>query len=146
MARRRDRRLQPGSCQNCLEFAGADHGIYFRHILADFVAIALHQAAGHDQLARLAGDFVLRHLKDGVNRLLLGFIDERACVYDQNVCRLRTVGHLGPGTVKQTHHDFAVNQVLRAAQAHEANAWPLLEHCRNYPRDIRQAYAGQSLC
>jgi hypothetical protein len=58
---------EPGGGQNGLQFPGADHGIHFWHVLADFVAIALHQAAGHNQLARLTGYFVLRHLEDGVD-------------------------------------------------------------------------------
>ncbi len=125
---RRGRCLQPGGGQNRFQLSCADHGIHFRHILADLVAIALHQAAGHDQLARIAGDFVLGHLQDGVDRFLLGFIDERAGVHHQDVRRLGTVRNLRPGPVKQAHHDLAVDQVFGATQAYKANARALFEH------------------
>ena len=71
---------------------------------------------------------MLRHLEDGVDRLLLRFVDERAGIYHQNVGRLRAIGKLRARLIKQPHHDFTVDQVLGAAQAHEANARPLLEH------------------
>ena len=80
---------------------------------------------------------MLRHLEDGVDRLLLGFVDERAGVYHQNVCRLRVIGNLRARLVEQAHHDFTVDQILGAAQAHETNARPLLEHrARNASRQL----------
>ena len=71
--------------QNLLQLAGADDGVDFRNVLLDFVAIAFDQAAGDDQLLRAAGSLVLRHLQDGVDRLLLGSVDERAGVDDDDV-------------------------------------------------------------
>ncbi len=55
-----------------VEFVGADERVHFRHFLADVAAIALHQAAGDDQLLRAADLLVFGHLEDGVDRFLLG--------------------------------------------------------------------------
>ncbi len=53
--------------QNGVEFAGTDHGVNFGNIFLNFRAISFHQAAGHNQLLRLAGDLVLRHFQDGID-------------------------------------------------------------------------------
>ena len=52
-------------------------------LLADGVAVALHQAAGDDQAARPAEFLVLGHLEDGVHRLLLCRLDEAAGVHNE---------------------------------------------------------------
>jgi hypothetical protein len=71
---------------------------------------------------------VLRHLEDGVDRLLFRLIDERTGIYHQNVGRLRAAGHLRACPVKQAHHDLAIDQVFGAAQAHKADTRPRPEH------------------
>ena len=111
---------QSRSTQNLLQLAGADHRIDLRNVLLDFVAIAFHQAAGNDQLLRPAADLVLRHLQDRVHRLLLGRVDERAGVHDDDVGVFGARRDLGPTLREQAHHDLAVHQVLGTAQAHES--------------------------
>ena len=83
---------------------------------------------------------MLRHLQDGVDRLLFGFVDERAGIHHQDICRLRLVGDLRPGPVKQAHHDLAVDQVFGATQAYEADARPLLDHCRGFATDAGERF------
>ena len=47
------RELAFAGCEDFLDFAGADDGVHFGNLLADFVAVALDHAAGDDQfLAR----------------------------------------------------------------------------------------------
>jgi hypothetical protein len=72
---------------------------------------------------------VLRHLENGVNRLLLSFVNERTGIYDQDVSRLRAIGKLRAGLVEHAHHDFTIDQILGAAQAHETDARPRFQHC-----------------
>ena len=62
---------EAGGLEDGFEFTGADDGIDFRNVLYDFVAVALDEAAGDDELAGGAGGFEARHLQDGVDRLLL---------------------------------------------------------------------------
>ena len=52
--------------------------------LLDIAAIALHQAAGDNQLLRAADPLVLRHFQDRVDGFLLGGIDETTGVDDQD--------------------------------------------------------------
>ena len=66
----------PGGSENALQFAGADHGIDFRNILLNLVAEAFHQAAGYDQFLGTPCRLVPRHLEDGIDRFLLGTVDE----------------------------------------------------------------------
>ena len=56
------------------KFAGADYGVDFGDVFPDLVAVALDEAAGDDDPARFAAVllFVLDHLEDGVDGLLLG--------------------------------------------------------------------------
>ena len=110
-----------GGGEDLLQLAGADHGVNFRNVLLDFVAIALDQASGDDQLLRFAGDLVLRHFEDRVHRLLLGGVDERAGVDHDDVGVFGAGGDLGAALREQAHHDFAVHQVLGTTEADEAN-------------------------
>ena len=68
-----------------VEFVGADERVDFRQICLDIAAVALHQAAGDDQLLRAAGLLVLGHLENGVDGFLLGGVDETAGVDDEDV-------------------------------------------------------------
>jgi len=107
------------------EFSGADDGVYFGDILLDFVAVALDEAAGDDEPLRFAAVllFVLNHLEDGVDGLLLGGVDEAACVDDDDLGVFCAGGELGPVVVEQAHHDLGVNEVLGAAERDEADLW-----------------------
>ena len=70
--------------ENRFELAGADDGVDFRNVFLDFVAIALDEAAGDDELFGAAVGLVARHFEDGVDRLLLGGVDEGAGVDDED--------------------------------------------------------------
>ena len=102
--------------RDLLQLIGADDRVHFRHVLPDVAAIALHQAAGDDQLLRAAGLLVLGHLEDGVDRFLLGGIDEAAGVDDEDVgiggMRRQLVALRG----ELAHHDFGIDEILRAAE------------------------------
>ena len=49
------------------ELAGADDGVYFRDAFLNFVAIALDEATGDDELASAARGLVASHFEDGVS-------------------------------------------------------------------------------
>ena len=61
------------------------------------------------------------HFQDRVDRFLLGAFDERAGIDDDDVGIFGARGQFGSGPRQQAHHDFAVHQVLGAAQADEAH-------------------------
>jgi len=125
--------VSDGTCH--IPFGGGEVVAQLALHLADLVAVPFHQAAGYDQLAGLAGQLMLGHLEDGVDRLLFRLIYERTGIYHQNVSRLRTVGHFRACLIQQAHHDLAIDQVFGAAQAHKANTRPRLQHrIRNTPR------------
>ena len=79
------RRPPPIALDDLRHFAGAEHRVDLRNLLLQLVAIALGQAAGDDQPPARAVLLVLRHLEDGVDRLLLRRVDERAGVDDEHV-------------------------------------------------------------
>ena len=62
------------------------------------------------------------HLQDGVDRFLLGRVDEGAGVDDQHVGGFGIAGDARAGMVEQAHHDFAVDEVFGAAEADESDA------------------------
>ena len=87
---------EPRGFQNRFELAGADHGVDFRNVLHDLVAVALHQAAGNDELFGAALSFVAGHFENGVDRLLLGGVDEGAGVDDENLGIFRAAVRRAP--------------------------------------------------
>ena len=103
------------------KFARAYNGIDFGNVFADLVAEAFDQASGDDQLLRLASGLVRGHFEDRVDRLLLGAFDERAGVDDDHVGVFGAASEFGAGAGQQAHHDFAIDEVLGAAQADEAH-------------------------
>ena len=56
-----------GGFEDGFELAGADDGVDFRDVFLNFVAIALDEAAGDDELACAALGLVAGHLEDGVD-------------------------------------------------------------------------------
>ena len=50
--------------ENFLDFAGADHGVHFGNLLADFVAIAFDHASGDDQFLCAAEFLVFGHFEN----------------------------------------------------------------------------------
>ena len=113
--------IQAGSRENLFQFARAHHGIDFGNVLLNLVAEAFDQASGDDEFPGLAAGLVGGHLKDGVDRFLLGAFDERAGVDDDDVGVLGAAGEFGSGAREQAHHDFAVDEVLGAAETDEAD-------------------------
>ena len=101
-----------GGGEDVFEFAGADDGVDFGDVLLDFVAIALDEASGDDEFLGFAMRLVPGHLEDGVDRLLLGRVDEGAGVDDQDVGGFGVADDARAGVVEQAHHDFAVDEVF----------------------------------
>ncbi len=61
------------------------------------------------------------HLKDGVDRLLLGRIDEGAGVDHENFGLFGSGSEARACAVEQSHHDLGVDEVFRAAEGDEAH-------------------------
>ena len=91
------------------------------NLLAQFVSIALRQAAGHDQSLARTGLLVLRHLEDGVDRFLLRLVDERAGVDDEHVGVGGIPGELMPLFLGEPQHDLGVDEVFGAAEGDHPN-------------------------
>ena len=62
------------------------------------------------------------HFEDGIDRFLLGRVDEGAGVDDQHVGGLRVADDARARVVEEAHHDFAVDEILGAAEADESDA------------------------
>ena len=85
------------------------------------VAIALGQAAGHDQPLAGAVLLVPRHLENRVDRFLLGRVDERAGVDDEHVGLRRVLRQLVPRLLREAEHHLGVDEVLRTTERNETN-------------------------
>ena len=107
--------------QDTVEFAGPDHRIHFRNVFLNFVAKALDQATGHNQLLGVSPRLQAGHIQNGINRLLLGRVNEGTGIDDDNVSILSLGSQVGACLHQHPHHYFAVNQVLRATQADEGH-------------------------
>ena len=92
--------------QDRFQFAGSDHGVDFRDVSADFVAVALDEAARDDELLGAAMGFVAGHFENGVDRLLPGGVDKGAGVDDEDLGIFGAAGQAGAGAVEQAHHDL----------------------------------------
>ena len=97
------------------QLIGADHGVHFRHVLADVAAEAFDQASGDNQLLRAAGFLVLGHFENGVYRFLLGRIDEAARVDHDHIGIGRMRGQLVTLCGELAHHHLGIDEILRAA-------------------------------
>ena len=106
---------ETGGFKDGFKLASAYYGIDFRDALLDFVAVALDEAAGDDKLFGRAGGFVAGHFEDGVNRLLLGCVDEAAGVDDEDFGFFRVSGEAGAGVIEQAHHDLGIDEVFGTA-------------------------------
>ncbi len=98
------------------EFVGADQRVHLGQLFPDVRPVALHQAARHDQLLRLAGLLVRGHFENRVDRFLLGRVDETAGVDDEHVGLVRVGGELMPARGELAHHDLAIDQVFGASK------------------------------
>jgi hypothetical protein len=91
------------------EFVGADYRIHLGHILLNIAAMALHQTSGDDQLLRAAGLLVFCHFKDGIDRFLLGGVDEATGVYYDHVGVGGVRRQLMAGTGELAHHHLCIH-------------------------------------
>ena len=107
--------------EDALDFACAYHGIYFRHLLQNLLAIALHQAACHNQFLCRAEFLVLRHLQDGLDGFLLRRFDEAARINHQHFRFIGPRRQFVPAARKNAHHHLAVHEVFRTSQTHKSN-------------------------
>src|SRR5262249_28899648 len=91
------------------------------YLLPELGVVALRQAAGDHQALGAAGFLLARHLQHGVDRLLLGPVDERASVDDDDV-RLLGVRREGiAAALELSQHLLAVDEVLGTLQGDEAD-------------------------
>ena len=100
---------------------GAEDRVDLRNLRAQLVAIALRHAAGDDEALALAVLLELGHLEDGVDRFLLGLVDERAGVDDEHVGVGRVARQLVARLLGEPEHHLGVDEVLRAAEGDHAD-------------------------
>ncbi len=122
--------------EDFFDFAGADHGVHFGNLLADFVAVALDHASGDDQFLRAAEFLVLGHFEDGLHGFLLRRRDEAARVDDEHVGVARARRDFVACARENAHHHLAIDEVLRASQAHESD----LRHLSALPLGTSQTH------
>ena len=104
----------------------ADDGIHFGHPGDHVVGVSLRHATRDYEGRALAVFLEPREVQYGFDGLFLGGADKRAGVHDDDV-RVPVVVHhgvAGPGELAQ--HDFGIHQVLRTAQAGEADIGQVL--------------------
>ena len=88
-------------------------------LTCELARVPLRQASGHHQSPAPAAVLELRQLEDGVHSLLLRRTNEPAGVHHERL-RLRQIGcHLESAAGEDACHDLAVEQVLRASEAHQ---------------------------
>jgi hypothetical protein len=58
---------------------------------------------------------VAGHFEDGVDRLLLGCVDEAAGIYDEDFRLFWMGGEARAGAVEQAHHDLGIDEVFGAS-------------------------------
>ena len=114
-------RLAPDGVDDLLDLAGAEQGVDLRNLGAELVAIPLRHASGDHEPPALAGLLVLRHLQDGVDRFLLGLVDERARVDDEHIGFVGVTGKLMSCLLSEAQHHLGVDEVLGAAEGDQAN-------------------------
>jgi len=103
------------------ELPGADEGVDLGQLPGEVGPVALGQAAGHDEPAQPPPAAQLRHLQDGVDRLLAGALDERAGVDHRDVGVLDPLGEGVAGAGQGAQHQLPVEAVLRAAERAEVH-------------------------
>ena len=96
----------------------ADHGIHSGQFGEQRLLLPLGETAGHDHAAGAARPLQVEHLVDRRIRLLAGGVDEGAGVHDHDVGALRLADELPAVLAEQAEHPLAVDEVLRAAEAH----------------------------
>ena len=99
----------------------AEDRIDLGDLLLQLGAVALGEAAGDDQAAAGAVLLVLRHLEDGVDRLLLGRIDERAGIHHEDVGVGRVVRQLVARLLRQPEHHLGIDEVFGTPQRDQSD-------------------------
>ena len=89
------------------------------------------------------------HLEDGVDGLLLGGIDEAACIDHEDLGVFGARSELGAAAMQQAHHDLGVDEVLGAAERDKTDLRPGgfgcvlgIAGCLNFERG-RRAHEAQ---
>ena len=108
-------------CDDLRDLARAEHGVDLRDLGAKLIAISLGQASGHDQSAAGAVLLPLRHLEDGVDRLLLGGVDERARVDHEHLGRRGILCELVARVPREPEHHLGIDEVLGTAERDETD-------------------------
>jgi hypothetical protein len=83
-------------------------------------AVSLDQAACDNQSLAIARILERSHLENRINRFLLGGLDKTARIDDDHVGILLIGRQLIAVLRKLTHHDLAIDEVLRASKADKA--------------------------
>ena len=96
--------------------ACADDGIRLRHIIEELLPVALAEATCDDEAAAAAGLLVFRHVEDGRDRLLLGGLDERACIDDEDIRLRRLRRELDAVLPEDAEHHFRIDEILGTAK------------------------------
>ena len=104
---------------NLGHLAGAEHRVDLRNLFFQLVAVALGQATGNDQTAARSVLLLLHHFENGVDRLLLRRVDERARVDDEDIGFAGISRELVSGLLRQPEHHLRIHEILRAAQGDE---------------------------
>jgi hypothetical protein len=111
----------PDCIHDLRHFTGPQHRVNLRNLRHQLATVTLSHATGDDEPLALAGLLQLGHLEDGVNRFLLGLVDERAGIDDEDVGILRIAGQLMARLLGEPEHDLGVDEVLRAAEGDHSN-------------------------
>ena len=115
----------------------ADDGIDLGDLLGEFLRVTLAETAGDDHaLGRII--FLETHqVEDGVDRFLLGTLDESAGIDHQNVRGLRLLGNHKALSPEPPEDHLGIDQVLGTAQTDHVDGdrihgWPDLSARRRH--------------
>src|SRR5262245_57313118 len=100
--------------------AGPDKKVHLGQFLGKFFRISLGQATSDDELLDLSFLFEPRDLNDSVDGLSFSGFDEAASINQHNIRIFRFVNYVVMVSLQQTRHDFGINQIPGAAEAHDA--------------------------
>jgi hypothetical protein len=134
-----------GWCRQVLLHGGDDvrirvrtrHGQHLRVAVQNLIRLGA-EAAGHNDPAVLG-----QRLADGVERFLLGGVDEAAGVHDHQIGAVVAAGQLIPTAAQLGHDALGIHQRLGAAQADEADLGGHIQR-REEGREGRRFYPSAS--
>ena len=119
----------------------AEDAVDLRHLAHDLRAVALGQAAGHDEGAAAPLLLEPRQLEDRLHRLLARAVDERAGVDDQTLGVLGLLDERKARLAQEAEHQLGVDLILRTAQGREVD---LHGRQRSIPRGADDALSRGS--